>query len=240
MKCKNYLRNGYGQFCKCYLGVLGVWSGTYGDVWLGNGRNLSWNWLIFGWSAINGSKYDFYGGGRDFCSWCVDKAADGQSTKMGLCSSFNYPPEAVKSGKTRLYKISIYYTLIWKIRLFSAIIVLKNTICCGYTVNIHTIKSVNEIEKVATLKVSNMRYYTWGRGRYLPSPVSNLTKKSYCPHSRVWYPIRTCSGNMSDAIMWFILKNHGQYIWPKKLIFQAVSSPMFPIFRWHERGNSTL
>ena len=41
MKCKNYLRNGYGQFCKCYLGVLGVWSGTYGDVWLGNGRNLS-------------------------------------------------------------------------------------------------------------------------------------------------------------------------------------------------------
>lgn len=31
---------------------------------------------------------------------------------MGLSARFNYPPEAVKSGKTRLYKISIYYTLI--------------------------------------------------------------------------------------------------------------------------------
>lgn len=35
------LRNGYGQFCKCYLGFLGAGSVAYGDVWLGNGQNLS-------------------------------------------------------------------------------------------------------------------------------------------------------------------------------------------------------
>lgn len=40
MKCKNYLRNGYGRFCKCYLGFFWGWEW---DLW----GCLAWKWAKF-------------------------------------------------------------------------------------------------------------------------------------------------------------------------------------------------